>query len=253
MAEINVVNSISVRLELTANDNTISWGTGFFVAKDGVQFLATNKHVLSGKNPITGDLMSPSTGAIPDRVYVYYHVHNEMGTTWYRKPYDLNMEGEPVWVSPFDDPETDIAFLAAPYPEVNPVVTPLGRDSTLADIQEEAGMRVVILGFPESMTKKTFFPVWKTGYIATEPLVNYDEQALFLVDSYTAPGMSGSPVILVTNGGYKTKAGVTVLTTVTQYKFLGIYSGRISKDSTLARVWKAETLLEGIDRLYIQP
>lgn len=255
MPTLDVMNSISMRLELLANGHTLSWATGFVLAQDGDWFLTTNKHVFSGKNAITGELLSPQTGAIPDQVAVHFHVNNDIGTTWFRQPINLFHGDEPAWISPFEDPETDVAFLPMPMPSppgATPVITPLGKDSTLANVQEEAGMRVVILGFPDGMTKKTFFPIWKTGYIATEPLVDYDEQSLFLVDSYTSPGMSGSPVILVTNGGFKTKDGTPVLASPTQHKFLGIYSGRISNESTLARVWKAEEVLRGLAKIYIR-
>ena len=58
--------------------------------------------------------------------------------------------------------------------------------------------------------------------------------------------MSGSPVILKAQGGYRTSDGRRPMRDMT--KFLGVYSGRIHKDSEIGIVWKPlviEEILSG--------
>lgn len=54
---------------------------------------------------------------------------------------------------------------------------------------------VSIIGFPLGLSS-TGWPIWKTGHIASDPLVDVDGRRGFLIDATTREGMSGSPVIL---------------------------------------------------------
>jgi len=71
-------------------------------------------------------------------------------------------------------------------------------------INEQVSDRVSIVGFPLGLTvsenethwHKEYFPIWKTGYIASEPSINFESKPIFLIDSRTKEGNSGSPVYL---------------------------------------------------------
>jgi hypothetical protein len=58
-------------------------------------------------------------------------------------------------------------------------------------------------------------PVWKTGHIATEPHVDFDEGIpVLLVDATARRGMSGAPVIVRSEN---------------RTRLVGIYSGRFKQ------------------------
>ena len=103
-------------------------------------------------------------------------------------------------------------------------------------------MPVSIIGYPLGITAHGVFPVWKTGHIASEPEIDYQDLPMFLIDATTRGGMSGSPVVIRLNGGYKTRMGSYVLSGSVATKFLGTYSGRIHQDSEIGRVWKSTVL-----------
>ncbi len=70
------------------------------------------------------------------------------------------------------------------------------------------------------------------------------------IDSRTRPGLSGSPVIACRNACMyisEDEDGGTKLLQSTKYKLLGIYSGRINKDSDLGFVWKLSAVQELVE------
>ena len=82
---------------------------------------------------------------------------------------------------------------------------------SLGRIPVEPGCTVFIIGFPRSISVGFGLPVWKSGYIASEPyydvtiggepselggVQNGHKLPAFFIDSQTREGMSGSPVLL---------------------------------------------------------
>jgi hypothetical protein len=90
--------------------------------------------------------------------------------------------------------------------------------------------------------------IWSTGFIATELDVDYDDLPIFLVDCRTRSGQSGSAVIAFRTVGFvRLMDGSMHNLTAAVCKLLGIYSGRIKKDSDLGMVWKAEAIQQLIN------
>lgn len=80
-----------------------------------------------------------------------------------------------------------------------------------------------LLGYPYGFADTAHdLPVWKTGHIASEPSVDFDNLPVFLVDVSAFPGMSGSPVLAVANGIYENEEGQMRSGRV--LKLLGIFS-----------------------------
>ena len=85
--------------------------------------------------------------------------------------------------------------------------------------------------------------IWATGFIASEPCLDFEELPVFQIDCRTRPGQSGSPVIISSVGGYKPGGGGMVVRPNQSFvKLLGLYSGRIHGESDLGMVWKIDAL-----------
>jgi hypothetical protein len=109
------------------------------------------------------------------------------------------------------------------------------------------GDTVSIVGFPHGLAQVAGLAIWKTGTIASDPDVNFEGKAKFLLDTTARGGMSGSPVYarrtidtepggqLVTYGSPKTR-------------FLGVYSEQ-SEALEIGVVWKAEMVQSLYDSL----
>jgi hypothetical protein len=104
------------------------------------------------------------------------------------------------------------------------------------------GSDAFILGYPFGISLGTF-PIWKRGSIATEPDLAgaAGNPHFFLLDTASRPGMSGSPVILRTVSAAAMERGNLTLSTGTNTRLIGVYSGRLPAneplDAQLGMVW----------------
>jgi hypothetical protein len=107
---------------------------------------------------------------------------------------------------------------------------------------------VSVVGFPFGKTGGGSLGIWATGFMASEPSVDYDGLPVFLIDCRSRQGQSGSPVIAYRSGGMVAMAdGGSAAFSGAVCRFLGIYSGRINAESDLGIVWKASAIKELVD------
>ena len=177
-------------------------------------------HNLTGRAP-DGSCKHRS-GALPNRVKIEgYWTLNEHNL--YADGNDLTANQPLYWIHP-SGPETDVGIL------------PLGfgakikacLDESFFDESQNAGsvklyaMQLChIVGFPEGLVDRSDpkepLPVYKSGYIASEPETDFQGKAIILIDAVTRPGQSGSPVFVgatatafVPNGGCARRFTATV-------------------------------------------
>ena len=124
----------------------------------------------------------------------------------------------------------------------------------------QAGTAAFIVGFPNGLSAGHWLPVWKSGYVASEPNFNIsigtkpDENfgeiggtvlPAFFIDSLTRGGMSGSPVFAATRMD---------IATPPVYHFIGTYSGRIEGregEAAFGICWRRDVLREIISSAHI--
>ncbi len=236
-----------------------------FVLRLGQHFgLVTNWHVVSGRNPITTQCLSP-TGAIPNRIKFHVTVSTRTGgveggkvETRYFKPLDLCLfDNElPIWFdSRTDQSHEDVAViplnahveeLSDPFSQlcailggkitfkkgVGPSTGPF-KVEELAYFYPTIGSEVFVLGYPRGITSAGILPIWKRGSVASEPQLSVgfagvEHGSVFYIDALTKSGMSGSPVIYVGEAGefMYTDDGTQIQLKQTEPFLLGVYAGR---------------------------
>jgi hypothetical protein len=114
-----------------------------------------------------------------------------------------------------------------------------------APMRVSIGIDAFILGYPFEIDVLTL-PIWKRASIASEPGLPVGGQPYFFVDTASRAGMSGSPVILRSWGGFQHDEGGMVSGPGSATKFIGVYSGRIGAQDELKAqlgiVWRAEVV-----------
>jgi hypothetical protein len=241
------IDPLSIRplyLILVKNDKVLGTATGFVVQKGSNHYLITNWHVVAGRNLETNQIISAS-GDIPDALLIWHH-GKQLGS-WVRKKEQLYDEkGTERWIEHNKKRTVDVVALPLwkiDYDDVT--LYPFDLSLADSDMVPEVAMPVSIIGFPLGLTSAGFFPIWKTGHIASEPNIDYHGEPLFLIDATTRGGMSGSPVVLRLNAGYKTQKGTTIMSSSGyRTRFLGVYSGRLPRDSEIGRVWRPHLISE---------
>ena len=252
MPAIDPYSVVPLPLTLVANGQAIGQATGFFHKLDGGTYLVSNWHVFSGRNPKDGQ-PKHAKGAVPDSIKTALHAANQLGHYLTDVTIRLNdANGRPTWFQhPTRGQDFDVAALRIDRLPEEAAVYEAARPDETANMAFTVGMDVFVLGYPLGLTHQDILPVWKRASIATEPELPVAGLPVFLVDTATREGMSGSPVIARGYGQVMlAQGGGTGIGGGTYTRFLGIYSGRYGADdefaAQLGRVWHRSVIDEVI-------
>lgn len=171
---------------------------------------------------------------------------------WQNTRMPLNdINGEPIWLQHPSGQDVDVAICQINTIPDDMAVYSLPRPDEIPDMAFAVAMDVFIVGFPLGLSHQDVFPVWKRGSVATEPWLTIKNLPVFLVDSTTREGMSGSPVYLRSFGQCIHENGNVEMTNGPTNRFVGVYSGRYGADvedeAQLGRVWHRGVINEIID------
>lgn len=252
---ISPFSLVTLPIVIFNQEKKIATGTGFIYRFNERLYLITNWHVVTGRDPLTNTCKDKYLRE-PD----YLNVRSrfaDINTLSISGLPIFDDDGKPLWYEhPTHKQKVDVVALDLPEALVtnNPVAV---NDSNLMtkDMYYSVADDLFILGYPLGITVESTFPIWKRATIASEPDIDYDSLPLILVDSATKEGMSGSPVILRSNGSYINTDGCIILgggsnIGAAYYKFIGTYSGRINVnkedpfDAQLGLVWKERVIEE---------
>ena len=228
-AELEPMSLMTTPVLLVSGARQVSQGTGFLYATTkpngtdiDMVFLATNYHVVTGNEPMS------AARAQGDRLQFYFHASRTDPSNYFPVNIPLYTKtGEPIWVQNQQFPEADVVLV----PIVSTLYDGRGQLTVFSDAHTQVDMKVrpssqaVLLGYPYGFfDTRNFLPVWKTGHLATEPTVDFQGQPVFLVAVSAFPGMSGAPVVGVSNGVYESDRQAGAMMSGVQRKLLGIFS-----------------------------
>ncbi len=240
----------------------LSLGVVFIYEHCECTYLITNLHNVSGRHYRNGEILH-SRGAIPNKVSLRLGKPNRFvkdrgikreTITWEEITIDLWDENkDPLWLEhPEHGNDVDVMALALPREEVEEYhCFPINRqdlDAVHPRISEEA----FILGYPLSIGEPSNLPVWKRATIATEPGGEVEDLPKVYLDTKTAKGMSGAPVVIQRRGVYGNPETDVVPGESWDFRrsFLGVYSGRLGEDpfeAQLGIAWKKEVITKIIE------
>jgi hypothetical protein len=228
----------SLFIQMQFNGQPLSTGTAFVANASAGPVLVTNRHNVTGRDQNTGQPLS-STGGVPSEIVV---IHNRKG--------NLGQWVSPTWREhPTLGAKAD--FVALRLTQLADVECyPHDIVNVGPDIFVGPADPVSVIGFPFGVTAGGAFGVWATGFLASEPVVNFADLPIQLIDCRTRQGQSGSPVIAYRSGGMVPMVnGDTSAFSGPVYRFIGIYSGRINGESDLGIVWRASAIQELVQGL----
>ena len=224
---------------MTVFAGDLATGTGFVVIHDGQPFLVTNWYNVSGRHPDTDEPMHWSAGT-PDAVVITTTRPTGLGNGPPGVSLSVTLNGRPLWR---EHPELarGVDVVTLPLTDLHNVqlypydLGPLPTELAIAVPQE-----LSVVGFPFGLRVGGSLAVWVRGTIATEFEVDYEDRPMYLIDSRTRTGQSGSPVIFYSRDGLLPVEGGLSLGTTHTHHLLGIYAGRVNAESDLGRVFKTQ-------------
>ncbi len=260
----------------------LATGTAFFYEHHGDWFLVTNWHNLSGRHFLSKQPLGGS-GRCPTFIKAKLSQYSRSDSghppdTFVPNAQEVSIyDGDkPLW---YEHPELasncDVVALPMERPSDCPTFmhNAANRISKLR-IPVRPGYTVFIIGFPQSISVGPGLPLWKAGYIASEP--HYDVTIngkvsdigglregitipAFFIDSQTRKGMSGSPVFASYTGnwdssnpygkwspeepGFLTRSEILLGSRAEE--FVGCYSGRVGqseKEAALGLCWRDDVI-----------
>ena len=233
------------------NGQNLATGTGFVLNSAKGPVLVTNRHNLTGRWQKDNKPLSKN-GGIPNKVEIFHHATSRLGH-WVPKTEPLYSDQDselPRWIEhPVLGAKAD--FVALPLTQLDTVALyPYGLANPGQHIKIGPAEIVSVIGFPFGKTAGGYFPIWVTGFTASEPDIDFDNLPIQLIDCRSRPGQSGSPVVAVRASGFiPLENGDQALFGGPVHKMIGIYSGRIRPESDLGIVWKTSAIAELIDSI----
>ena len=252
---VNVSSMKSIYIDVYYNEQKLSTASGFLVNKDGAIYLITNRHVVTGRNNETGECLDEKFCAIPNKLMAWFpHIEYKENEKYYRWS-KINIEL-------YDDKEQRLWKEHPNFKEkVDVVAIMLGHYDQFqfcydlnSRYEPTVTEKVYIIGYPfgyDLSPQNGKYAMWITGSVASDPVLDLniknEQMPAFLVDARTRQGQSGSPVVYYSREGLDYQNNGIALYGSPILHEIGIYSGRINKDSDLGYVWKWSLLSEIIN------
>jgi hypothetical protein len=242
-------SATSLFLEMRFNGQKLSTGTGFLAQSRKGTVLVTNRHNLTGRDQNSNKPLSSTCGT-PNEIAIFHHIAGKLGKRTVRTEQLFSQNGEPLWYEhPTLRSRADIAAIPLSflqdveimgYDLVNP-----GTDMVVGPADS-----VSVIGFPFSINVGDCFAIWASGFVASEPDIDYGDLPVFLIDCRARQGQSGSPVISYRSNGFVLLSnGDSVSYNHPVARLLGIYSGRVNSESDLGLVWKTSAIRELVENI----
>lgn len=235
----------SLLIEMRFGDTPLATGTGFVCDTKKGPALITNWHNVTGRRLDTKQPLSP-TGGIPDRIRIVHNLSGKLGS-WVLKEEALYESEKPRWIEhPTLGDKADI--VALPLKELSDVQLYPHALNGAPTIKYGPAEAISVVGFPFGIQAGGSLAVWATGFVASEPNVDFSGLPVFLIDCRSRPGQSGSAVVVHRGGGMvamEDGSAAAFVGPVT--RFVGVYSGRMHSESDLGLVWKARAIEKLID------
>jgi hypothetical protein len=240
---------MSLLLVMQVNGNVLSSGTGFLCHHPSGAILITNRHNFTGRHQETGQPLSP-TGGLPNQVVIWHNAIEGLGTWRAQTELLIDDEGNPLWIEhPTLGAKAD--FVALRLTQTTDIALyPYDLNQPGPSIRAGPSDYLSVIGFPFGMSAGGRFPVWATGFMASEPDIDFNDLPIVLIDCRTRQGQSGSAVIAYRSAGMvPMEDGSAAMFGGSVFRLLGIYSGRVNPESDLGIVWKVRAIADLIDSL----
>lgn len=251
-------SKVAVCIELLADKEDgsttkIGTGTGFFHKFDSKWCLVTNWHVVTGRDPANPSRTINGYPCSPSKFRFFVNYPGQPKKYVSTPDFPLYENQTPVWIEFEDDAKINnrrIDLVAIPFvftEEKMPLITPIANFAHDGIESLRMGRELTIIGYPFGLQASSPYPIWKRGYLASEPSIALDGMPKFYLDSPGRPGMSGAPVFTISPGfdapaelARKLKEGSDSATqafmeldtsmmrnTINVLEFVGVYSGSI--------------------------
>jgi hypothetical protein len=238
----------SLYIETYKGNIQLGSATGFIIRSKTKNYLITNWHVVTNKDPKTKNWIDPKTPISPDNIRILQNSYI-LGKYTTTKEKLLKGDGTALFKE-FQINSEMVDVVAIPLTDtlINVKIYPVSYKSTYDSLLISPTDRIFVLGFPLGVKSAPSMPIWKSGLIASEPDIDQESKPIIWVDIISYGGMSGSPVYYITDKLMFKNGSASNMIGGSQSFFMGVFSHGYDKISTGA-LWKSTYLKPLFDSL----
>lgn len=232
----------SLYIQTFNNSTKLSTATGFVFKSKTRSYLITNWHVATNKHPVTKDWIDPKNPISPNRIEI---VHNSKKLGEHISIYEplFDRSGKALFKE-FTLGKEMVDIVAIPLVDTLDITLyPVSYLKESDSILLQPTDRLFVLGFPKGKKSAPFFPIWKSGLIASEPDIDQENKPIIWLDSESFPGMSGSPVYFISDKITYKNGSVNQYLGGPKSFLIGVFSHQY-QDVNVGAIWKAKFLNE---------
>jgi Trypsin-like peptidase domain len=234
----------SLYIEIYRDTVRLGNATGFVIRSKTRNYLVTNYHVVTNKKPTDMTWLNPRVPVSPNRIGI---VHNgkKLGEFIVKFENLITPSGDTLYKhSTIGNEMVDV--VEVPLVDTSDIaVYPVNYNNTTDSIVVAPLDRVYIPGFPLGYRSSGSLPIWKSAFIASEPDFDQENKPIVWLDDVPFPGMSGSPVYLITKDLlYKNGSSVNIVGAPEVF-FMGVFShgtavyGALWKGTFLKKIFES--------------
>lgn len=231
----------SLYIETFFDTQYLGSATGFIIKSKTQNYLITNWHVASNKDPNTKQWINPKLQIAPNKIKILQN-SKTLGN-YSIKEEELTTKNGTKLFTEFNIGNTIVDVVAIPIKDtvIDVKIYPVNYDKTPDSIVVMPTDRVFVLGFPKGFKSAPALPIWKSGLIASEPDIDQEGKPIIWIDILGYGGMSGSPVYLITDKIKYKNGSSSNLIGGTETFFMGVFShGQF--DISTGALWKSTYL-----------
>ncbi|MDI6047954.1 S1 family peptidase [Flavobacterium yafengii] len=240
--QITKIESVqSLYIESFFDSQFLGSATGFIIKSKTQNYLITNWHVATNKDPNTEKWINPNSQVSPNKIKILQNskILGEYSIT----EEELIAKNGSKLFSEFKINNSIVDVVAIPIKDTisNVKLYPVNYNKTSDSIIVMPTDRVFVLGFPKGFKSAPALPIWKSGLIASEPDIDQEGKPIIWIDILGYGGMSGSPVYLITDKLNYKNGSSSNLIGGTETFFMGVFShGQF--DISTGALWKGTYL-----------
>ncbi|MDO6453949.1 hypothetical protein Q4490_10275 [Neptunomonas phycophila] len=168
----------SLLIQMRFNGQVLSSGTAFIVSSDKGPLLITNRHNVTGRRQDNDKPLS-KTGGIPNEIEIVHNVKGKLGNWFVVVEPILDEKDNPLWKEhPTHGKNVD--FVALPLTNINNVkIYSYDLNNTGPDVFIGPADSLSVVGFPFRIQAGGSLAVWATGFMASEPDIDFNGLPVF--------------------------------------------------------------------------
>ena len=238
--EIQLESWQSLYITTLKDGSPVSTATGFIIKPRNKYYLVTNLHVVTNRDPFNGKWVGKE-GVIPNQVHISHRntagINHSYGSIEQLK----TAEGKNLYEEfSFEGKKVDIVAIPLKDTVSKDIkFYPIAYYNTIEQVDLIPADLLMVVGFPLGRSAAYKLPIWKSGTLSSEPILDQNGLPTLWLDMHGFEGMSGSPVYYITNN-LNTKNGN--LHYGHRYVFFVGVLSHINSDLDLGIVWKGTYL-----------